>query len=329
MRLAIAAYRLPRVVTIDGASSRVVAPEQGIAARSGLATTELRVALIRLLDRLASQHLHIKSSMYVDNILAETVGTHSDVDRRMAEAGGDLCSGVVGLGLRLSAAGKCVVLASKKKLGQSIAASLQRFGIVYAERAKDLGVGTAAGIRRNAGVQRGRWQTFRAKLGKFAALMRAGFNTARVIVTGAAATFTYGDDVTGVSNTDLDARRRTVAAMIGTPTRGKDVDAVLALAETDGRQRVDPAFDAHTLPLGRWAEAVWSGWCPKVLLNNSVSKAKAQLVKAARPWATVKGLAAAAAPPRVVLAGRSTTRRRLRRTRMSSSTWRSTPPLWW
>ncbi len=258
------------------------------------------MALIQLLDRLALLHPNIKFSTYVDDIVAESVGTARDVETRMAAVGMDLCDGIRASGLRLSSSGKCLVLASAANLGKSIANALSDYGVVYAERAKDLGAGVAAGVRRNTTVQRGRWQAFRARLGKFAELVRAGLSPVRSITSGAAASFTYGDDVTGVSNTELDTRRRTVAAVVGTPTRGKDVDAVLAWADFEGRQGADPAFAAHTMPICRWAEAVWCSWCPRVLLQSSITKAKSRLSTAARPWSMVNGPAAAA----VATAGR-------------------------
>ncbi len=88
--------------------------------------------------------------------------------------------------------------------------------------------------------------------------------------------------------------------MIGTPTRGKDIDAVLMMAEAEGKRNIDPAYAAHVLPLGRWAEAVWLEWCPRLLLHKSITTAKMQLIKAAKPWAVVNGPAAAA----VATAGR-------------------------
>ena len=50
LRLSLAAYRLARVLRVDGAFSNFIVATRGITAGSGLATTELRVLMTNIVD---------------------------------------------------------------------------------------------------------------------------------------------------------------------------------------------------------------------------------------------------------------------------------------
>ncbi len=292
LRLALAAYKLPRAVAIGGVYSSLLVAERGITAGSGLATTELRVLLLRLLRRIAKKYPSVKLSAYVDDVSTEAVGTAASVKHLMVAVGNDLCSGLCDLRLQLSTT-KCQVVASSAAIGADIATGLAAYGVRYVERAKSLGVGIAAGVRRNATVQKQRLRSFRARMARFGALLRSGLSAARIVRSGGSASFTYGDGITGVAPSTLRDRRRMVAAAVSTKTRGKDLNMVLILADDHEGQRLDPAFAAHALPLGQWAEAVWLQWVPLGLMQSGISRARAAVTAAMRPWSVVRGPAAA------------------------------------
>ena len=50
LRLSIAAYKAPRMIRIDGIMSKPFFPQRSLAAGSGLATTEMRLVMIYLVD---------------------------------------------------------------------------------------------------------------------------------------------------------------------------------------------------------------------------------------------------------------------------------------
>ena len=190
-------------------------------------------------------------------------------------------------------AGKCKASANTASIGRNLVQKLGTFCVQFTAGFNSLGVGMACGARRNTQVQGSRLAAFRARLGKLALLARSRVSSARLLRTGGAASFTYGDDVTGVSADALLQRRRMVASAVAPPTGGRDLDLALLLADTDGHQRLDPAFDASTLPMSRWAEAVYSQWCPLPLLTASIARARLRILLAWRPWAVVCGPAAA------------------------------------
>ncbi len=292
LRLALAAYRLPRTLAVGGVHSSLVHAERGVAAGSGLATTELRVLLLRLLDRVKRRCPTVRLSAYVDDLTADAAGTERSASEAVVAAGRLLCQGITDLGLTLSA-GKCQVLSTSTAAGKTVVDGLARWTVKLATHAKALGVGVAAGARRTTKVQKTRWAALGARLHRLAALLRENLSVARLFRTGLTAAYTYGDDVTGVAPKVLESRRRTVAAAVARGSAGRSVDMVLALADDGSRQQLDPAFAAHLLPLGRWAEAVYSGWADARALDATIKRERIRLMRARRPWAAVKGPAAA------------------------------------
>ena len=159
---------------------------------------------------------------------------------------------------------------------------------------KALGVGLAAGVRRNMTVMRGRLNNYASRLGHFRRLQRAGVSIARLVRTGLRA-MTYGQAVLGVSCSFLKAQRQVVAAAVspGAGTGGQNMDLALMLADGGTKGRADPAFDAHLIPIGDWAKAVWEGWTPTKILDRMVSHARRNLEAASNKWAVVYEPAAA------------------------------------
>ena len=78
--------------------------------------------------------------------------------------------------------------------------------------------------------------------------------------------------------------QRRVAATIASPSGngGQDLDAALILADGGPKGYADPAFDAHVLPIGQWATAVWEDWLPRTSLQKSVSTAATNIERKPR-----------------------------------------------
>ena len=142
-------------------------------------------------------------------------------------------------------------------------------------------------------VARARLANFRACTMRFRRLRDAGVNVPRLMRTGGVAALTYGQAVTGISNTLLLQQRRAVAAATVRTVGGGDLDLTLALADGSKHGRVDPAFEAHCQPIVFWAMAVWHEWLPRAMLSRLITAARARLARAKNPWAVVHGPAAA------------------------------------
>ena len=64
---------------------------------------------------------------------------------------------------------------------------------------------------------------------------------------------------------------------------------------TDGgpKGKADPAFDAHELPIGQWAMAVWETWQPRCTMISTVAVKLPIPIRAPMPWSRVYGPTAA------------------------------------
>ena len=85
LRLSLATYKLSRVVRVGAVVSRLMWAIRGITAGSGLATTELRVLMIHVVDVTYAAHPTVTLSLYVDDLSAEATGPATHVTKTLAE----------------------------------------------------------------------------------------------------------------------------------------------------------------------------------------------------------------------------------------------------
>ena len=294
LRLALAAYRLGRVVRVDGVLSSMVYAARGITAGSGLATTEMRILLINIVDSACKLYPAVTPTLFVDDLSAEVAGTFAFVMKQLVPFVLCVCDSMTKDLLEVSKA-KSVCTASDEKLGRALERGLCRFGIRFVRRVKSLGTGLGAGTRRNAMAGAARLRAFRKRLPRFRRLRAAGVSTARLLRTGGTAAMTYGQSVMGVAPSVLLGQRRAAAAAASPATGvcGQSLDVALLMADETSTGKADPAFAAHTGPIGEWAQAIWERWLPLTALHRLVSSAKQRLGAARRPWNIVYGPGAA------------------------------------
>ena len=65
------------------------------------------------------------------------------------------------------------------------------------------------------------------------------------------------------------------------------------VADENAKAGAGPAFDAHLIPIGDWATAVWEKWMHEGALERVTTAAKRKIKKATRIWAVSKGVAVA------------------------------------
>ena len=71
LRLPIATYRLPRVVRVDKSYSGIIIALRGITAGSGLATTEMRLCMLRIIERALLARPLVAPTLFVEDVSAE------------------------------------------------------------------------------------------------------------------------------------------------------------------------------------------------------------------------------------------------------------------
>lgn len=269
---------------------------RGMTAGSGFATTEMRVVMINLVETALRAHPSVVPTIFVDDLAAESMGPNGWIT---SELGGFITVVVQGFMencFELSGT-KSLVTASTDELGTMMEELWKGGGIFikYTRKVKALGVGLGAGVRRNVDAMKHRLKTMKKRAPRFRRLRKLGISTSRLLRTGAKAAMTYCQAIMGVSNSLQRDQRRT-AAVIAAPESGiggQDLDLALTLADENAKAGADPAFDAHNMPIGDWATAVWEAWMPERAMERLVAKAKMKLKKTKNTWAKVKGPAAA------------------------------------
>ena len=292
LRLSIAAYRLARAVGINGVYAALVFATRGITAGAGHATVELRVLLMEWLDEATALCPVVTLTVYVDDIAAEATASESRVLSSLVEVVRCIVASFVMMRLTFSPT-KNVCCASRPRLGLALVKSLPDLAIRYRHRVVSLGSGLGAGRRRNAQVASARLTKFVQRRGRFRWLRRSGVRTDRLLRTGGVSALQFGQAVIGVSPATLLRQRRAVAASTVRSSGGGDLDITLMLADGSLRGRADPAFAAHTDPIGHWATAVWEAWLPGGALRRLAAFAARRIAAARRPWSVVRGPAAA------------------------------------
>ena len=147
VRLSLAAYRMRRTVRVGIAYSACVLACRGITAGAGHATTELRVVLIRIIDRALFAFPAVVPTLFVDDLSAEATGPEPHVKHSLGGFIDQVATELIDDRHELSAT-KCTCCASSASLAAGLVLRWQKWGIRAASAIKSLGVGLSAGKRR-------------------------------------------------------------------------------------------------------------------------------------------------------------------------------------
>ena len=83
LRLSMSVYRMKRVIRVATTVSRELLPRCGITAGSGFACAEMKVVMIRMVDRARHLYRTIVSTLFVDDLAAEHTGPHAQIQSDM------------------------------------------------------------------------------------------------------------------------------------------------------------------------------------------------------------------------------------------------------
>ena len=197
------------------------------------------------------------------------------------------------LSLEVSAK-KSVAVAGRPSVASAVA-RLSRARKLTARRSTQLlGVSSAGGRRRATSVLKMRLKQLAQRAPRIQALRRVGLPATRLAKAAGTPVATYGTDVCGMSCTHLRGVRCAIARAVAPGGGGKAHDATLYAIDA-AAGTVDPAFDAHILPIKMLAMAWWQAWQPPAILRSAVRRARRAVLRDGQPvWARVTGPAAAA-----------------------------------
>jgi hypothetical protein len=154
LRLSLAAYRLTRVIGVDGVFSEHLQATRGITAGSGMATSELRLLLTEMVFLLRST-FPVALKLYVDDLTITASGDGVDAARAAAEATDFAVASFKKLGLEVSVK-KSVATANRPRVLSTIIALCKPVALTAVSNAKLLGASFTAGGRRSVRVVQAR-----------------------------------------------------------------------------------------------------------------------------------------------------------------------------
>ena len=83
LRLSIATYMADRVIRVDGTISQTMRAKRGITAGSGLATAEMRIVMVRIVDQASRLSPEDVPILFVDDLSAEASGEFEFVKNKI------------------------------------------------------------------------------------------------------------------------------------------------------------------------------------------------------------------------------------------------------
>ena len=83
------------------------------------------------------------------------------------------------------------------------------------------------------------------------------------------------------------------ASAPGAGAGGQNLDMAMVVADGSKKGRADPAYDAHSLPIGEWAMAVWERWTTRVSMQKVIDDAVERTTRATNKWSVCYGPGAA------------------------------------
>jgi len=294
LRMALASYRSPRAIGVGGIYTRLMVAFCGITAGSTFATTELRVLLLSMVDEAYTRWATVDFSFYVDDGTVSASG--DELSAVVAVAGAtdfvvQYCEEELGLEISVK---KSVAAASTMTLARLVVRASSSGKLTAVRAAKLLGAPSGGGRRRYVRPSRARLKTLKARVGRIHKLRGASKVCIRNLVRASATpTVTYGVEVMGMSDSHLDAARSLVAKAVAPSAGGKSHHAVLYAVDAAGSS-VDPAIDAHVLPIKFWSLARWQCWVAHDELDDAFVRAVLRLQQARRScWDLTTGPVAA------------------------------------
>ncbi len=299
-RLSVAMYTSERRLRLDKAFSAAITPTRGYIAGCTNALASIKATMIRRMDAYIRRNPSVDVDIYVDDIEMQSIGPRAATVDALVKAAKDMQDVLTNhLGYPL-AHDKAVVVANDREVAEEIVRGTDGMAGTAKAVTEKLGVEYTSGARRPArgGPRRARYCRQLMRNRRVGKLKRLGCKVINVVRRGQQAAATYGGEVHGVSDHELETLRAMASAALPPATRGTSRTLKLLTA-------YDPAVDANGKLMLQWASAIWRACGPAatrrrtdptpVLMDAALKKANSELKKSADGgWSTVAGPAMAA-----------------------------------
>ncbi len=228
IRLSMAMYAAPRILSMGGRIAREVWPKRGVGAGCGLANTYVKIFTLIPLDELVPKlPPSVKLDLHVDDFAIESVAKDERTAARDLIAAQKLIRDMIEkeLGAVVSVP-KAALVASSSSLATVIRDAVGTLAGPVRMATPNLGIDATAARRRAARgadpLRRARWSRATKRRRRLRALASVvGPKAGRVFTVGIGASATYHAAVQGISDSEL-AKLRRLAAVAYPPGHGLD-----------------------------------------------------------------------------------------------------------
>ncbi len=255
LRAALAAYAMPRMITLQGRVSRQMVPTRGVIAGCSIAMALTKVFYLRAFDKLVNKvpkDVHLDA--FVDDLTLSATGDSRSVILDVTKAHDEL-KAIVSDELGCSFAnGKTAIMASSKAIAAAVA---RHVGVEDGGTAPQclLGIDNlAGGVRARLGRKSrkgARLKAAMARRGRLARLKRAaGRKSNRIYRAGLQPAATFDSPIWGIDNDEAVKIRRLAATVMSPKARGRSLEMVHLWYDT-------PTADPETAPVVQAARMIW------------------------------------------------------------------------
>jgi len=293
IEMAISAYCMGRVITYDGLASGELYPTRGIVAGDSLSDILIKLYYTEAFDQHAAEYGDVDLQVYFDDMQLSMEAKASVIETRFVEAAESLHRRITfdleaTLAMdKATIACTCPVLCRRLRdqLGDVAGAPVQLTAF--------LGVDDLNGKVRAELAQGSKWKDrigkHKARRGKVSRLAGGSKTGAvKVFVAGVVPESTYGVEVHGLANGELDGLRSTAKLAMTPGGRARSASALFVA-------RGDPTWRPALAPVLRWAQEAWwtvapRGAATQALKPTLLRQAWEEASKAfPRSWTHVRG----------------------------------------
>jgi len=261
VEMAISAYCMGRIITYDGLASGELFPTRGIVAGDSLSDILIELYYLEVFDQQAAEFGDVDLQVCFDDTQLSMEAKTNVIEARFVEAAESLHNKItytLDAALardKATIACTCPILCGKlrDRLGDAAGAPVQLTAFLGVD---DLNGKVRAELARGSKWKErvGKHKARRGKVDRLAKGMKTG--AVKIFIAGVVPEATYGVEVHGLANGELEGLRATAKLAMTPSGRARSASALFVA-------RGDPTWRPAQAPVLRWAQEVWWTVAPR------------------------------------------------------------------
>jgi hypothetical protein len=258
VRLSLAMYAAPRILSMGGRIARELWPKRGVGAGCGLANTYVKIFTLLPMDKLMKRLPDsVRIDLHVDDFSIESTADDEEKAARDLVTAYRMVKEMIEqeLGAVISLP-KAALVASSRRLAEAVRREVGLLAGPVRQAAPNLGIDATAGKRRGAPatgpIRRMRWRNASRRRHKLRTLADVvGTGAGKVFTVGISASATYHAAVQGLTDAEVNKLRRLAAVVYPPRSRFRSLTLTHLLHDM-------PTSSAESAATLQYARAVWA-----------------------------------------------------------------------